>query len=434
MPFQLKRAQADVETVDRSVHDTVAAMLERIRTQREAAVRDYARSLDGWERDFVLDDAARERLIASVPQGVKDDLRYAHDKVRRFAEAQRASIREFSMETEPGITLGQRLVPVGCVGAYVPGGRYAHVASAIMTIATAKAAGVERVVAASPPRGETIDPAVCFAMDLAGADTILQMGGVHAMATMAMGLFDLPRADVLVGPGNAYVAQAKRLLFGEVGIDVLAGPTETAIIADGDADAQLVAIDLASQAEHGPNSPAWLFTTSRDLGERVNGLMDRIARTWPSGETVAAAWRDHGEIVVCETREEMAAVSDAYAPEHLQVMADDLGWWRDRLRSYGSLFLGAGSTVTHGDKCSGTNHVLPTRGAARYTGGLNVMKYLKVLTWQEIAPGHRAVNAAASRISRVEGMDGHARACDRRLREAHPDERWDFEVALEELG
>jgi sulfopropanediol 3-dehydrogenase len=267
-------------------------------------------------------------------------------------------------------------------------------------------------------------------MDLAGADLILEMGGVHAVASLAFGLFGTPPADILVGPGNAYVAEAKRLLYGEVGIDVFAGPTESAIIADETADAMTVAVDLAGQAEHGPDSPVWLFTTSRKLAAAVKRILPLVAADMPSGETVMAAWRNWGEIVVCETREEVCEVSDRYACEHLQVIAQDLDWWRGRLRNYGSLFLGEGSTVTHGDKCSGTNHILPTKRAARYTGGLNVMKFLKVLTWQEISPeANRAFSAVASRISRLEGMDGHARACDWRLRKYFPGTNWDFEVA-----
>lgn len=425
-----KRPDAEAHAADGSIRDAVETMIANIRTGGEAAVRDYARELDGWDGDFVLSDEKKARLIAEVGEQDKADIRFAHDQVRRFAEAQRASISEFEIETEPGVRLGQRIVPVDCAGCYVPGGRYAHAASAIMSIATAKVAGVPFIVAASPPRGQSIAPAVAYAMDLAGADLILEMGGVHAVASLAFGLFGAPPADILVGPGNAYVAEAKRLLYGEVGIDVFAGPTESAIIADETADPMTVAIDLAGQAEHGPDSPVWLFTTSRELAAAVERIMPRVAADMPSGETVLAAWRNWGEIVVCESREEVCAVSDRYACEHLQVIARDPDWWRARLRNYGSLFLGEGSTVTHGDKCSGTNHILPTKQAARYTGGLNAMKFLKVLTWQEISPeANRAFSAVASRISRLEGMDGHARSCDWRLRKYFPGTNWEFEVA-----
>ncbi|MEO1773320.1 MAG: histidinol dehydrogenase [Pseudomonadota bacterium] len=426
---RIKTPQKDQEAEDRRIRDTVEGMLARLRTEGEDAARDYARRLDGWEGEIVLSAEKKAALIAEVNATDAADIRFAHTQIKRFAEAQRESIRDFHLETEPGVVLGQKLVPVDCAGCYVPGGRYAHVASALMSVTTAKVAGVPFVVAASPPRGASIAPEVAYAMDLAGADLILEMGGVQGVAAMAFGLFGAAPADILVGPGNAYVAEAKRQLFGEVGIDVFAGPTESAIIADETADPMTVAVDLASQAEHGPNSPVWLYTTSRALAEAVERIMPRLAADMPSGEVVTAAWRDYGEIILCEDREGVAAVSDRYAPEHLQVIAEDLPWWRERLRNYGSLFLGEGATVTHGDKCSGTNHILPTRRAGRYTGGLNVVKFLKILTWQEIsAEANLAFSAVGSRISRMEGMDGHARACDWRLRKYHAGRNWDFEV------
>ena len=425
----LKRAELDPEAGDRKIREAVEAMIARIRELGEDAVRAYASEFDGWEGDFVLGDEKKASLIAKVSNADKEDIRFAHAQVKRFAEAQRQSITEFDIETEPGVRLGQRIVPVECAGCYVPGGRYAHVGSAIMSITTAKIAGVPFIVAASPPRGSSIAPAVVYAMDLAGADMILEMGGVHGIATMAFGLFGTRPADILVGPGNAYVAEAKRLLFGEVGIDLIAGPTESAIIADDTADPMTVAIDLASQAEHGPNSPVWLFTTCRELAEAVQRIVPQIASDMPSGDVVLEAWKNCGEIIVCETREEVCKISDRYASEHLQVMARDHDWWKANLKNYGSLFLGEGSTVTHGDKCSGTNHILPTKRAARYTGGLNVMKFLKVLTWQEISPeANKDFSAVASRISRLEGMDGHARACDWRLRKFFPGTNWAFDV------
>ena len=260
--------------------------------------------------------------------------------------------------------------------------------------------------------------------------TSKEMGGVHAIASMAFGLFGAQPADILVGPGNAYVAEAKRQLFGEVGIDVFAGPTESAIIADHTADPMTVAVDLAGQAEHGVNSPVWLFTTSRPLAEQVSDLVLKVAGDMPSGGVVRDAWNNHGEVIFCETREKVCEVSDQYACEHLQVLAEDATWWRENLKNYGSLFLGEGATVTHGDTCSGTNHILPTRKAARYSGGLNVMKFLKILTWQEIDPeANKVFSAVGSRISRMEGMDGHARSCDWRLRKFFPEGEWDFKVA-----
>ncbi|MEM7124297.1 MAG: histidinol dehydrogenase [Pseudomonadota bacterium] len=424
-----KRAAREPEADDVAVKATVASMLDDIRARGEAAVAQYAEKFDGRGGDFVLSDDKRQKLIASVPETVKDDIRFAHDQVRRFAEAQRDSLHGFEIETAPGVKLGQRLVPVDCAGCYVPGGRYAHAASAIMSVTTAKVADVPTVIASSPPRGDAIDPAVAFAMDLAGADMILEMGGVHAIATMAIGLYGCRPADILAGPGNAYVAEAKRLLFGEVGIDLFAGPTESAIIADDTADPMTIAVDLVSQAEHGPNSPVWLFTTSRAIAETVTRILPDVANDMPEPQVVHDAWRDYGEIIVCDSREETCEVADRYAPEHLQVIAEDLAWWRDNLRCYGSLFLGEGSTVTHGDKCSGTNHILPTRRAARYTGGLNVQKFLKVLTYQELdEAANLTFSAAGSRISRIEGMEGHARACDWRLRKYYPGQNWEFDV------
>ncbi len=426
----IKRSQIDQCAEDDGVREVVEEMLARIRIEREEAVKDYAQALDGWQGTFVLSEDKKARLIAEVSDQEKQDIGFCHTQVRRFAEAQRASLKEFEIETEPGVRLGQRIVPVECAGCYVPGGRYAHVASAIMSIATAKVAGVPFVVAASPPRGQSISPQVAYAMDLAGADVILEMGGVQAVASMAFGLFGITPADILVGPGNSYVAEAKRLLFGEVGIDVFAGPTESAVIADKTADPMTVAIDLMGQAEHGPDSPVWLFTTSRTIAEAVARIIPKIAGDMPSGDVAMTAWRDYGEIILCDTREEICTISDRYASEHLQVIAQDLDWWKENLKNYGSLFLGEGANVTHGDKCSGTNHILPTKKAARYTGGLNVMKFLKILTWQEISEeANLSLSAVASRISRLEGMDGHARACDWRLRKYFPDNDWAFEIS-----
>ena len=426
----IKQAPSIERAVDQSIRETVEAMLQTIESGRESAALAFAQELDGWKGDVVLSDEKRAALVGQVPNQVREDIEFAYAQVKGFAEAQRSSLTEFEIESEPGVRLGQRVVPVQCAGCYVPGGRYAHIASAIMSIATAQVAGVSHIIACSPPHGGSIHPAIAYAMDLAGADSILEIGGVQGIAALAYGLFTGREADVIVGPGNAYVAEAKRLLFGRVGIDVLAGPTESAIIADDSVDPMTVAIDLVSQAEHGPSSPVWLFTTSEDLGEQVAAIVPKLAVDLPSAEVVLAAWRDFGEIVLCQEREEVVTVSDRYAPEHLQVMARDLDWWKGRLRNYGSLFLGEGSTVTHGDKCSGTNHILPTAGAARYSGGLSVHKFMKVLTYQEIdAQANERFSAVGSRISRAEGMEGHARACDWRLKTYFPDRDWPFEVA-----
>jgi sulfopropanediol 3-dehydrogenase len=407
----------------------VRALLDEIAAGGEAAARDMARRFDGWEGEVIVSPEALARAVATVPEAVKADIRFAHDNVRRFAEAQLASVGEVEVELSPGMFAGQRLIPVGAAGCYVPGGRYAHVASAIMTVTTAKVAGVAHVTAASPPRGGGIPAAMLYAMDLAGADAILNMGGVQAVAAMAGGLFGLPKVDILVGPGNAFVAEAKRVLFGAVGIDMVAGPTDSLILADGAADAGLVAADLVGQAEHGATSPVWLVTCSRDLADgvlaRVPGLIAALPE--PNRTAARAAWEDCAEVVLCADREEMAAVSDAYAPEHLHVQAADLGWWLGRLRAYGSLFLGEEVTVAYGDKAAGPNHVLPTGGAARYTGGLSVHKFLKTVTWQRgTREGTKALAGAVARISRLEGMEGHARTADARLAKYFPGERFDL--------
>ncbi|OXY81614.1 histidinol dehydrogenase [Oceanimonas doudoroffii] len=427
----LKRAAAENEVAqeDERIQAVVKDMLANIKRNGETAVREYARQFDNWQGDFVLSEQKKIALIEQVPPQVKADIDFAHRQIKRFAEAQRDSLTSFEIETEEGVRLGQQILPVQCAGCYVPGGRYAHAASALMSVATAKAAGVPFIVACSPPRGDSINPAVAYAMHVAGADVILEMGGVHAIATMAYGLFTDKPADILVGPGNAYVAEAKRMLFGEVGIDVFAGPTESAIIADGNADPMTIAVDLVSQAEHGPNSPVWLFTDSRELGEKVLEIMPHVIADMPNADVCEAAWRDHGVVMLGDSREEVARISDEWACEHLQVLADDLEWWKANLNNYGSLFLGEGSTVSHGDKCSGTNHILPTKKAARYSGGLNVQKFMKVLTYQELSEEANLVfSAAGSRISRTEGMEGHARACDWRLRKYFPDTEWDFHV------
>ncbi|AVV32839.1 histidinol dehydrogenase [Cobetia amphilecti] len=427
--LKLAEAADGVAEEDQRTTAIVQDMLQDIRSRGEDAVRMYAEKFDNWSGDFVLSEEKLATLIESVPQSVKDDIDFAHRQIRRFAEAQRDSLTSFEIETEPGVVLGQRVLPIDAAGCYVPGGRYAHAASALMSVATAKAAGVKHITACSPPRGDSINPAVAYAMHVAGADRILEMGGVHAVASMAFGLFGGREADILVGPGNAFVAEAKRLLFGQVGIDVFAGPTESAVIADHTADPMTIAVDLVSQAEHGPNSPVWLFTTSEEVARRVIELVPLVGNDMPNAEVIHAAWRDYGEVILCDTREEVVQVSDQYACEHLQVLCEDLEWWKQNLSNYGSLFLGEGSTVTHGDKCSGTNHILPTKRAGRYSGGLNVHKFMKVLTTQQLSvEANLKFSAIGSRISRTEGMEGHARACDWRLTKYFPEQDWDFPV------
>ncbi len=426
----IKRALKDEEAVDTSIREKVEFMLADIEQNGETAALDYSKKLDNWHGNVVLSDKKRAALIKQVPNQTREDIEFAHRQIKRFAQAQRGSLNEFEIETEPGVHLGQKIVPVQCAGCYVPGGRYAHIASALMSITTAKVAGVPLVISCSPPHSDSIHPAIAYAMDLAGADIILEIGGVQGVAAMAFGLFTGHEADIIVGPGNTYVAEAKRLLFGRVGIDVLAGPTESAIIADENADPMTIAVDLVSQAEHGPDSPVWLFTTSQLIGDKVAELIPKVAADMPNHDVIITAWQNFGEIVLCQNREEMAQISDRYAPEHVQIIAKELNWWKATLKNYGSLFLGEGSTVTHGDKCSGTNHILPTKRAGRYSGGLNVHKFLKILTYQKLdSNANETFSAVASRISRAEGMEGHARACDWRLRKYFPEKNWDFEVA-----
>ena len=431
----LKRAAKSPETETASARKVVEEMLARIDADGEKAVRDYARDLDKWSGDIVLTPAAIEERTRKVPAGVRRDIDFAIERVRRFALAQRESSKEFAIELQPGLIAGQRLIPVNVAGCYVPTGRYAHIASAYMSIVTAKAAGVPFVVACSTPyRGEGIHPDVLYAMKASGADVIMTLGGVQAIAAMAFGLFTGRPADIIVGPGNKYVAEAKRMLYGRVGIDVFAGPSEIAVIADDSADPMMVASDLVGQAEHGHESPAWLMSTSRKLAEEAMRIVpDLIAQLPPTARDAAgSAWRDYGEVTFCESREEIAALSDRYAPEHLEVHARDLDWWLGRLTCYGSLFLGEETTVAFGDKASGPNHILPTKGAARYSGGLSVHKFLKTVTWQRMTrAANRDVAQVTARISRLEGMEAHARTADDRLAKYFPAESFDKGTAVE---
>ena len=426
----LKKAAKTPETESGSARKVVDEMLAAIRAGGEAAVREYARKLDKWDGEILVSTAEIERRTGAIDPAVKRDIEFATGQVRRFAEAQRASMKEFSTEVIPGLTAGQRLIPVNVAGCYVPTGRYAHIATAYMTIATAKAAGVPTVVACSTPyQGEGIHPQVLYAMKVAGADVIMTLGGVQAVATLAFGLFTGKPADILVGPGNKYVAEAKRALYGEVGIDVFAGPSEIAVIADESADPDIVAIDLVGQAEHGHESPAWLFTTSRALAQKVMERVPQLIEALPATarDAAGAAWRDYGEVVLCADREEVATVSDRYASEHLEVHAKDLDWWLARLTCYGSLFLGEETTVAYGDKASGPNHVLPTRGAAKYSGGLSVHKFTKTVTWQRMTrQANHPIGQATARISRLEGMEAHARTADERLARYFPKERFEL--------
>jgi sulfopropanediol 3-dehydrogenase len=429
----LKKAARTASTGETDTQATVREILDALRSGREQAAIDYARRLDGWEGDIIVSRDLIDSAAKTLPESVKDDIRFARDRICAFAAQQRDSVREFEVDLLDGLVAGQKVIPITTAGCYVPGGRYAHAASALMSVATARVAGVQNVIAATPSHRERgINPGILYAMDIAGADTILALGGVQAIAALTYGLFTGQPADIVVGPGNRFVAEAKRMLFGQIGIDVVAGPTETMVIADDTADAAIVAADLLGQAEHGPDSPCWLITLSRRIGENVLALMPEMIARLPNTARQAAdaAWRDYGEVILVESREEACQVSDQYASEHLHIQAADLDWWLKTLRSYGSLFLGEETTVAFGDKCSGPNHILPTKGGARYSGGLSAAKFLKVLTYQRMSrEGSRAVAPVAARISRLEGMEAHARTADVRLAKYFPTEHFDLKPA-----
>jgi len=431
----LKKAEKSAESNVLEAQKVVNDMLTNIDKNGEQAVRDYAAKLDNWHGDILLSKSDIDAITSEVSQSVKDDIDFACKQVYDFAKAQRDSVVEFYTKNN-GVEAGQRLLPINVAGCYVPTGRYAHIASAYMSIATAKAAGVPCIIASSTPyQGKSVHPYVLYAMQTAGADHIMTLGGVQAIASMAYGLFTGKKADIIVGPGNKYVAEAKRALFGKVGIDVFAGPSEVAVIADETADADIVAIDLVGQLEHGHESPGWLFTTSKKLAEKVMKLIPQYIEKLPPTAKDAAycAWRDYGEVILCDSREEVVQISDEYSPEHLEVHCKDLDWWLDNLTCYGSLFLGEETTVTFGDKASGPNHILPTKAAGRYSGGLSAHKFLKILTWQRMdRESTLKIAQTSSRISRLEGMEGHARASDVRLSKYFPDDKFDLGTPVEE--
>jgi sulfopropanediol 3-dehydrogenase len=422
----LKQGQAVAAAAQADLSAQVSAILSEIEAGREDAALAVARRLDRWEGPVEIGPAAIAAAAARVPPALREDIAWAQDNIARFARAQRASLRETQVELRPGLTVGQRLIPVAAAGCYVPGGRYSHIASAMMTVTTAREAGVAHVAAVTPPRPDApagVPDAILYTLQLCGADRVLALGGIQGVAAMAFGLFGLPQADMLVGPGNAFVAEAKRLLYGRVGIDMVAGPTDSMVIADASADPALVAWDLIGQAEHGANSPVWLVTDSATLADEVARLAPLCAAELPEPNRSAAlaAWAGLAEIILCDSPEAMAAEADRIAPEHLHVQAADLDWWKGRLRAYGSLFLGHEATVAFGDKAAGSNHVLPTSGAARFTGGLSVHKFLKTVTWQQVtAQALPRLAAVTANISRFEGMEGHARTADIRLAKFAP--------------
>ena len=426
----LKKAQLTPKSNASEVHETVKNILADIESGGDAKAKEYASKFDHYQGNIILTDGEIQAASDLVPEKLKNDIEFAHDNVKRFAERQKETLKNTEIEIHPGFVTGQKIIPVDAAGCYVPGGRYSHIASAIMTVTTAKVAGCKFITACSPPKPNVgVAPAIIYAAHICGANKIMAMGGVQGVASMTYGLFGLPQANILVGPGNQFVAEAKRILFGRVGIDMIAGPTDSLILADQTADPFIVATDLVSQAEHGYNSPVWLVTDNETLANTVMNLVPKLIEDLPetNRENATAAWRDYAEVIVCGNREEMASCSDEYAPEHLTVQADDLDWWLERLTCYGSLFLGEETTVSYGDKAAGTNHVLPTSRAANYTGGLSVHKYMKIVTYQRATrEGSKSIAEATARISRLEGMEGHARAADVRLAKFFPNEEFDL--------
>jgi len=413
-----RSAEARAED-DAKVRATVEAILADIEVRGDAAVRELSSKFDGYAPPaFRLGDDDIERALGQVPARDLDDIRFAQAQVRNFAEHQRASMRDIEVETLPGIILGHKNIPVKSVGCYVPGGKYPMVASAHMSVVTAKVAGVKRIIASAPPQGGAPHPAIVAAMHLGGADEIYCLGGIQAVGAMALGTETIAAVDMLVGPGNAFVAEAKRQLFGRVGIDLFAGPTETMIIADETVDAEICATDLLGQAEHGVNSPAVLLTNSEMLARRTMAEIERLLAILPTGETARKSWDDYGEVIVCDTYEEMLEQADFIASEHVQVMTDRDDWFLEHMTSYGALFLGPRTNVAYGDKVIGTNHTLPTRKAGRYTGGLWVGKFLKTHSYQRITTDAASamIGEYCSRLCMLEGFVGHAEQANVRVR------------------
>ena len=417
----LKKSPKTSSTDDTKTREIVENILKDIEKTKEEGCKELTKKFDKYEGDIIVSKERIDEIKKTLDQKTKDDVQFSHERVRKFAEAQLKNYgQDFEVELSKGLYAGQKLIPVNTAGCYVPAGRYAHIASAVMSVTTAKVAGVKNILVCSSPKpGIGVHPTIVYTADLCGAGVIMNLGGVQAIAAMTNGLFGNSPADILIGPGNQFVAEAKRILFGKVGIDLFAGPTEIAIIADKHADPEIVAVDLVGQAEHGYNSPAWLFTTSKELADKVIKRVPELIAELPELPRTSseAAWRDYGEVVLCNTDEEMATISDQYAPEHLEIQTDNLEWFHKRLKNYGSLFIGEETTVAYGDKCSGTNHILPTKGGGRYTGGLFVGKFIKTLSFQRMTKeSTELVGAAAARLSRYEGMEAHARTGDIRLK------------------
>ena len=410
--------KAELKAAEAKVRQVVEGILAEVEARGDEAVRDLSARLDNWSpTNFRLSAEQIEAIMATLPAQTIDDIQFAQAQVRNFAQAQRAAIQDIEVETLPGVTLGHKNIPVNSVGCYVPGGRYPMVASAHMSVITARVAGVQRIIACTPPINGQLPAATITAMHLGGADEIYILGGVQAVAAMALGTATIQPVDMLVGPGNAYVAEAKRQLFGRVGIDLLAGPTEILVIADETADAEMVATDLLGQAEHGPTSPAILLTTSETLAVTIEQEIGRQLEILPTADVAGVAWRDYGQIILAESDAEMVQVADKIACEHVEVLTRNPRYFLDNMRNYGALFLGPETNVAYGDKVIGTNHTLPTKTAARYTGGLWVGKFLKTVTYQAVKPEATAlIGEYCSRLCAIENFWGHKEQADLRVR------------------
>jgi sulfopropanediol 3-dehydrogenase len=421
MVTQIKKGitYAESKEADLKVRALVENMLDKVTQEGDVAVREFSTNLDKWSpANFRLSDSEIKEIIAGLPQQVIDDIIFAQTQIRNFAQIQRESIKDVEVETLPGVFLGHKNIPVNSVGCYIPGGRYPMVASAHMSVLTAKVAGVKRVIACTPPINGQIPAATVAAMSMAGADEIYLLGGVQAIAMMAIGTETVASVDMLVGPGNAYVAEAKRQLFGKVGIDLFAGPTETLVIADDTTDVETCATDLLGQAEHGPTSPAVLLTTSKTIAEGIEAEIQRQLKVLATADVASVAWRDYGQVILCDTVDELISEADRIASEHVQVMTENPRLFLERMTNFGGLFLGDKTNVAYGDKVIGTNHTLPTREAARYTGGLWVGKFLKTCTYQEIKTeeASKLIGEYCSRLCEIENFAGHKEQADLRVR------------------
>jgi len=421
MPHWLKRGMdaGAIKAADAKVRETVESILADIEARKDAAVADLSKKFDNWSpKSFRLSPAEIDAAIAQVPKRDLEDIKFAQAQVRNFAQKQRESMHDLEVETLPGVVLGHKHIPVNSIGCYVPGGRYPMVASAHMSIVTAKVAGVKRIIACAPPFKGGPHPAIVAAMHFGGADEIYVLGGVQAVAAMALGTQTIRAVDMIVGPGNAYVAEAKRQLFGRIGIDLLAGPTETLIIADDSVDGEICATDLLGQAEHGPTSPAVMITNSEKLARNTIAEVERLLTILPTADAAGQAWKDYGEVIVCDSYEEMVNEADRVASEHVQVMTKDPDYFLANMRNYGALFLGPRTNVAYGDKVIGTNHTLPTKKNARFTGGLWVGKFMKTCTYQRVLTDEASakIGEVCSRLCILEGFSGHAEQANIRVR------------------